>query len=185
MGYFLAVKSGISARDISPTDADGTPLLTRHTVGRLLRCSRATVRRYEGTRELKPIVIAGVHYFRRAEVVQLAEQRDGRIAARAWGLFRDGKGLVDVVLELQAEPDYVRALWEQYQQAIGMLVVQLPQPLEHWARVYHASLADFAPVRLLRALEICLSTPELRRQLDVMSAIPVVGTDSVSRETGT
>jgi hypothetical protein len=151
-----------------PTDEFRQPLLTRRAVARLLKCDVSSVRRYEAKGELRPFVLRGQHFFRRDEVLTLVERREP-IAAKAFELFRAGKGIVEAVCELQGEPGYMRELHDEYQRAQRRLIVELPESVEHWARAYHADLRDFTPVRLLRALEICLANPSLRAQLDALS----------------
>lgn len=154
-------------------DTDGQPLITRAAVANLLHCSKHAVRSAEERGELHPIEAGGVHYFSPREVLAYGEKRDGRlgaIASEAFRMFREGHGVVDAVIELKAEPEYIRGLYVTFQSVSGLLVVELPKPLTHWAHVYHASLDDFTPRRLLRALEICLSSAELRQQLETLSA---------------
>lgn len=148
-------------------------MITRKAAAALLHSSVQIVRNAERRGELRPVKLEGVHFFSSRDVLAYAARREGRLGrltAQACTLFRQGHGIVDVAIALEAELDHVTMLFGAWNRAEGMLIVELPKPLAHWARVYHASLGDFTPRRLLRALEICLSSAELRQQLDTLSA---------------
>jgi hypothetical protein len=71
----------------------------------------------------------GAHLFDAREVAALASSRrvrantDGEIAARACELFREGKGVVDVVIELHQPFDVVQPLARAYLEDDGGLFV--------------------------------------------------------------
>jgi hypothetical protein len=90
-------------------------------VAERLAISETSVRRLEGT-QLHPAHRGRFVYFDEREVESYAaEQAPGRrtgnpgeIAAKAFELFRAGKGFRDVVIELRQTPERVRQLYREY-----------------------------------------------------------------------
>lgn len=146
-----------------PTDTEKAPLLTRAEVGRQLGIAKTQVRRLEASGELHPVMFRGVHYFDRRQVLALLKLRAHTYAARAFALFEAGKQPVDVVLELDVDPEQIQRLWENYNRMLGCWIVKGPGSLKAWEPVY--KLGELTPHKLLRALEIVCSNPQLRATL--------------------
>lgn len=88
-------------------------LLTRAQTARRIGVSIGTVRRMEGA-ELHPIVINGKHCFHPAEVERYRRLTDGQIAARAFQMFNEGRGVIDVVIELEQPPEPIERLYSTW-----------------------------------------------------------------------
>jgi hypothetical protein len=109
--------------------AAGGNELTRKQVAQRLGISETSVRRLEGTR-LHPIVRGRFVHFDRQEVETFAEKKSqdrtksdaGEVAARAFELFRAGKDLREVVIELRQTPERVRQLHREYALGSDLLV---------------------------------------------------------------
>jgi hypothetical protein len=106
--------------------------LRRTEVARRLGVSLTTLRRMEGTHLHPATGPDGIHLFDEAEVEaavityrgirarSAAKPSDGEIAAAAFELFDNGTSLVDVVKQLQVQPERVGALhraWASLRQA--------------------------------------------------------------------
>lgn len=137
--------------------------MLRAEVAEMLRVDKMTVRRLERRGELHPIVLEGVHYFGRKHVFEVLKARQHGQRAAAFRLFEEGKEPVQVVIELDADPDLVHALWEGYQRLLGCWVVQGPKSLRAWEATY--GLGELTPRKLLKALELVASNPPLRAEL--------------------
>lgn len=146
-----------------PTDTDKAPLLTRIEVCRQLGVAKTTVRRLEESGELNPVVFQGVHYFDRRQVITLLKARAHSHAARAFALFEAGKQPVQVVLELDVDPEQIQRLWEHYNRMQKCWIVEGPGSLKAWEPVY--KLGELTPRKLLRALELVCANPQLRATL--------------------
>jgi hypothetical protein len=165
--------------------------LSRVEAQRRLGIPRRTLRDWEKEGRIRFVVDAeGWHWFAADDIQDLVE-RSTPAAARAFALFREGKSTVDAIIELGVEPSVVRGwreAYEAYEAADSkQLVVRVPHDLHHWAKVFHCSEADLrSPVKLLCALELCLSAPDLRARLDeaVEQALNPPTLATVSRETG-
>jgi len=175
----------------APLDPHRRACLGRAETARRLGITIRTLRDWETEGRIRFIVDAeGWHWFA-PDDVEAAAVREKPIAARAFTLFREGKSTVDVIIELGVEPSVVRGwreAYEAYEAADSQqLVVRVPHNLAHWAAVFGCSEADLrSPVKLLCALELCLSAPDLRARLDeaVQQALQPPATPAVSRETG-
>ena len=134
--------------------------LTRSQVAQRLGVSIATVRRMEG-RELHPVRRRdGTRLFRATDVATLAASRavrptvGGEIAARACELFREGKGIVDVVIALRQPFEVVKALNQSFLEDQGILLVPGPIVREIEAEFCEGrALTPHDLVRMLRASE--------------------------------
>jgi hypothetical protein len=134
--------------------------LTRTEVARQLRVSIATVRRMEG-RELHPRRRRdGTRLFDATEVATIATSRavrpnaGGEIAARACELFREGKGVVDVVIALRQSFDTVRSLFRAFLEEQGAVLVPGPIARDIEAEFCEGrALTPAALLQLLRAAE--------------------------------
>lgn len=138
-------------------------MLTRAEVAKMLDSHKTTVRRLESKGLLEPVLIDGVHYFARSNVARALQARPHAISGPAFALFKAGKEPADVVIELCAEPDHIRALWTSYKQLEGCWVIQGPGSLRAWEPIYQ--LGELTPEKLLQALELVCADPELRRLL--------------------
>jgi len=133
------------------SDANGTAPLTRGRVAALLGVSTSSVRRMEG-RHLHPTTGPdGVRLFDAAEVEAVARTRarrgareggrlqampdgerragdaDGETAARAFGLFADGRSPADVVIDLRLPPARAAELHEQWRRLSAPHAVLAPE----------------------------------------------------------
>lgn len=138
---------------------------------------RTTVRDAEKRGELRGIFAYEQYWFPRAEVLRLLYDRDPRFQ-EAYARFAGGGSPMDVVIELNMDPEQTGRLYaiyveqvNRYERQKNRLVMQLPdkRSLDEWSRVYRVALADLTPVKLLRALELCLADPGLRAQLEANS----------------
>ena len=147
-----------------PEDAGGQPLLTRSQAAQMLGSGVTTVRRLEKQGLLHPIVLDGVNYFARDAIARAAQARPNAVSGKAFTLFEAGKTPVQVVVELDADPEHIRTLWETYQRLQGCWVIQGPKSLRAWEGVYH--LGELTPTKLLRCIEIVCADPKLRALLE-------------------
>jgi hypothetical protein len=100
----------------------GKNFLTRREVQRELGISHSGVRAAEDRGDLKPRFVRGLWRFDPAEVAAHAAVRrrlheaitPGAVCAKCFALFREGKSLADVVIELQVTPDLVRKWKRDY-----------------------------------------------------------------------
>lgn len=94
--------------------------LTRGQAAERLGVSRMTIRRAEEAGQLEPFTDArGVTRYRVSELLRFAAKRErkrdlGAIAAYAFQLFRAGKRLDEVVIELSRTPEQVRELHSEW-----------------------------------------------------------------------
>jgi len=130
----------------------------------MLGSSKTTVRRLENTGLLHPIVLDGVHYFAREAIARAAQARPHALSGKAFTLFEAGKTPIETVVELDADPEHIHALWETYQRLQGCWVIQGPKSLRAWEGVYH--LGELTPTKLLRCIEIVCADPKLRALLE-------------------
>ena len=106
--------------------------LTRGEVAKRLNVSIATVRRMEGVTLHPTKDETGAHRFDPREVATVASTRStratasGEIAARACELFREGKGVTDVVIELRQPFDVVQPLFRAFVEDSGGLAIPGP-----------------------------------------------------------
>jgi hypothetical protein len=112
---------------------------------------------------ITPTVVDGVHLFPASEVRAAIRLREGRIAGRAFELFEVGKTPVQVVMELNADPQIIHDLHRGYHELLGNWVVEGPGSLKAWEPVYR--LGKLTARKLLRALEIVCANPALRAEL--------------------
>ncbi len=175
----------------APLDPHRRACLGRAETARRLGISIRTLRDWETEGRIRFVVDAeGWHWFA-PDDVENAAAREKPVSSRAFAMFREGKTTVDVIIELGIEPYVARGWREAYEtyEAIDtkQLVVAVPHDLKHWAAVFHCSESDLrSPLKLLCALELCLSAPDLRARLDeaieqAKNPPPAV---TVSRETG-
>lgn len=122
------------------------------------------MRRLEDRGLLHPIVLDGVHYFARDAILRAAQARPHAISGKAFTLFEAGKTPVQVVVELEADPEHIRTLWETYNRLQGCWVIQGPSSLRAWEPVY--KLGELTPTKLLRCIEIVCADPKLRALLE-------------------
>lgn len=113
-------------------DAQSGNFLTRREVARRLGISLSSVRQLEARKELHPMrrKIDAVRYkfvFRAREVEAVAELHK-RVSARAlpdvrdqkvFLAFREGKTVVDVVIEMGLSSDVVAKLWKTYREGLS------------------------------------------------------------------
>jgi hypothetical protein len=113
---------GTELDEIDETPASTPDRLTRRQAAERLGFSISKIRTMEGN-ELHPIVENGVNYFAVAEVDALAQRTpakpksalpDGQLAARVFRLLDAGKNLREIVIELEEEPDRIRALYREW-----------------------------------------------------------------------
>jgi MerR HTH family regulatory protein len=154
-----------------PRDGSGRPMLTRHEAARRLGIPRTTLRHWEKSGRIQCVVDAeGWHWFN-ADEVERAVQTHSTVAAQATRLFAEGKSVTEVVIALGVDPAAVRG-WkigfdEDQARDNQQLVVRVPHDLQHWAKVFNTTVEDLrSPTKLLCALELCLSAPDLRARLD-------------------
>lgn len=138
-------------------------MMLRAEVAHALRISKSRVRQLEVQGVLHPIQQGGVHYFVRDQVLEAAKAREGGLAGEVFRLFEQGETAVAVVMQLNADPDYIQGLWESYHRMLGCWVVQGPGSLRAWEGVFR--LGELTPHKLLRALELVASSPELRAEM--------------------
>lgn len=100
--------------------------LKREEVAARLKVSVPTVRRLEARGELHAQVGAhGTRLYALAEVEALAARRraktrdEGEDAARAFALYRAGKGVREAVAELGLTPEEARYLWAEWRTPLG------------------------------------------------------------------
>lgn len=118
----------------------GDDLLTRAELGKALKKSKTTIRRWEAEGKLKPTINErGVRLYRAADVksldpsavieplpqarshVQSAAQASGDLAAEVFARLERGEGAVKIVAELRVHPDVVDGLmkrWARFKRAI-------------------------------------------------------------------
>lgn len=100
--------------------------LTVATVAKRLNLSPQTVRVYVKRGLLHTETVHGVNIFNEAEVAALRAKQlrmgknrerwtDGEIAARAFEIFDEGRGVKDVVRELRISYDYADTLYDRWQ----------------------------------------------------------------------
>lgn len=184
LAEIAARKAHKPTKRLIPLDEHDEPMLSRMEAVHVLGLGgRQTVVDCEKRGELRSVFVYGQHWFPRSEVLRLLYARDHRWP-QAYKRFAEGASPMDVVIELNMEPEQTSRCYaiyvdqkNRFEQQRNMLLVQLPDRriFAEWAEVYGASTADFTPARLLRAMELCLADPTLRAQLDA---------DTVSRETG-
>ncbi|MEO8800143.1 MAG: hypothetical protein ABI551_19775 [Polyangiaceae bacterium] len=97
------------------------PRITRAEAAKLLGTSYQNVRRLQRTGQLLSNPDRyGVHRFDRREVEALARRRglqirpSGELAAKVFAMFKARVSFVDVVIETQQEPEFIRKLWSEY-----------------------------------------------------------------------
>lgn len=129
----------------------------------MLGVHKSSIRRMEDRGELRPIVVAGVHWFTREAVAHAYQRLEGTICAAAFRLFKAGLEPVDVVIELEADAELIGQLWRSYNDLEGHWVVEGPGSKRAWEPVFQ--LGELTPAKLRRALELCGSTPALRAEL--------------------
>lgn len=129
----------------------------------MLGMGKTTLRRFEERGLLQPIYVDGIHWFARDTIRDAMRARKQGHSAAAFALFEQGKTPVEVVLELDVEPERVQHLWECYHRLQGCWVIQGPRSLRAWQQTFQ--LGELTPGRLLRALELVCSNPTLREQL--------------------
>jgi MerR HTH family regulatory protein len=146
-------------------------MLTRHEAARRLGIPRTTLRHWEESGRIQCMVDAeGWHWFS-ADEVERAVQTHSTVAAQATRLFAEGKSITDVVIALGVDPVLVRG-WkigfdDDQARDNQQLVIRIPRDLQHWAKAFNATVEDLrSPTKLLCALELCLSAPDLRARLD-------------------
>ena len=135
----------------------------------MLGVSKTMVRRLEA-RVLSPIVLDGIHYFTRADILSALETRPGAVSGPAFALFKKGVDPIDVVVELGADPSHIHALWKSYNELNHCWVIQGPSSLKAWEPVFQ--LGELTPELLLRALEIVCGNPATRALMKSGARIP-------------
>jgi hypothetical protein len=151
----------------------GAVMLTRTETARELGVSVSTVRRLERSR-LHPVTeLDGSHVFDAEEIRTLARERadtriprsSGELAARACELFREGRGVVDVVIALRQPFELVREWQRSYLADAGTLLV--PEVLAHQMReAFFVEQEPFTAEGLFQLLERLTSrNVELGRRL--------------------
>lgn len=136
----------------------------------MLGVSKTMVRHLEKRSLVNPIVLDGVHYFTRAQVLKALETRPGAISGPAFALFKKGVKPIDVVVELAADPDHIQVLWKTYNELNHCWVIQGPSSLKAWEGVF--KLGELTPELLLRALELVCGNPETRALLKSGRPLP-------------
>jgi hypothetical protein len=166
VSYFRVRNGGRNGKkkgEKRPEDAGGAPMLTRAEAAQMLGVSKTTLRLYEKRELVQPIFVDGIHWFARATIRDAMKARQHGHSAAAFALFEQGKTPVEVVLELDVEPERIQHLWECYHRLQGCWIVKGPGSLRAWERTYR--LGELTPAKLLRALELVCSNPTLREQL--------------------
>jgi hypothetical protein len=146
-------------------------MLTRAEVARKLGKSVGGVRYLEGKILHPRRNVDGVWQFDSLEVERLAAQHDdsvpidpspGKLAARACQLFRSGKSVVDVVIELEQPFEVVQSLHRAFNQ--DSAGIHIPQEIaERIAAI--CELDTVTPEIVVQVLE------EQRRKLAELSAL--------------
>jgi hypothetical protein len=150
-------------------------MLTRAEVQQRLGIERTKLRRMEVAGTIRPQVDqeTGWHWFHPGEVAEIAEKRSAvSHAARARKLYAQGKSITEVIIELECDPMLARSWKQAYDDDENahrnQITITLPHDLKVWSKVFGASEKDLRnPLKLLCALELCLSIPEMRAQLEV------------------
>ncbi len=145
--FGLQVDSKTVSSATNPTSGNHPrrpPSLTRSQVAARLGVGLTTVRRLEKTRRLHPKRGKRGFLFRVEDVDRLRatyprhmrpiqEATPGEIAARAFELFEQGKGLRDVVISLRQSPEAVRELYRQYALSGDLIVpAEIRQQIERF-----------------------------------------------------
>lgn len=149
------------AKDVG---ADGIVLFTRRQAAQALGVSLATVRLWERAQTMVPRCVEGIHVFSRDQIETLRSNRVGKLSALAFRCFEDGLSPVQVVIKYGVDPERIAKMHAAYIRMTGSWVVKGPSgSIDAWERTYR--IGPLTPDKLRRALELCASTPSLRKTL--------------------
>lgn len=144
--------------------ADGIELFTRGQAAEALGVSLACVKLWERSQTIVPRLVEGVHVFTRDQIETLRSNRVGKLSAIAFRSFEDGLSPVQVVIRYGIDPERIAKMHAAYIRMTSSWVVKGPSgSVEAWERTYQ--LGPLTPDKLRRALELCASTPALRKIL--------------------
>jgi hypothetical protein len=127
--------------------------MTRNEASDMLSCSQQTLANYERRGDLHPqaayrpdgrgvehrVIVYNPHELKKLAIKlrrHVLQPRDpGEMAARAFELFREGKSMEDVVVELRMQPDQVEALYAKRLDMGGANLVISPTAKEALEKV--------------------------------------------------
>ncbi len=137
----------------------GQVLLTRTQAARRAGVSISKIRRMEGA-EIDPIVIDGKHFFHIEDIDRHRRLSEGQVAGRAFKMFEEGLGIIDVIIELEQAPELIEKLHETWRRLTCSIVIRGAHGWKREVREAYPKLMPLTPYGLTQCLHVVHEDPE-------------------------